>query len=106
MDKQTPTQIASEKMKLLNIFKTKREQEVKFGEDNKDTIVTIFSLRNEIQMARNNWENELEFLDNYLSDYLKYCLEEDIPWLTGKVNSRISELTSALKILNIKEAEK
>ena len=44
-------------------------------------------------------KEEVEFLDNYLSDYIKYCVQEDMNWLREKIDKRISSLKSDIKLL-------
>lgn len=85
MTTQTPTQIASEIMDNTRAF-----------EENECELCDI----NKILAHKQDWENELEFLKLTI-DFtgLDKCMKD---WF----NSRISELTSALKILNTKEAFK
>ena len=102
-NKQTPTQIASEVMKgcglnLNNGFEYSTCGE--WSEIHKQPNYLCKSCRKSILAYRTAWENELEFLQD-----LKIRLIEDNGVEHNILNKEISELTSALKILNTKEAE-
>jgi hypothetical protein len=128
MDKQTLTQIASELMKVIKMITENRndflfyENKLLIGklltesQDRKYKRLQLtnlnFSFRNQLQMKdkeilayRTAWENELEFLEDI---YTFCCDEEDFFHNTACIScrnkkKRISELTSALKILEIKD---
>ena len=81
MDKQTPTQIASEIMNNRGKF--------------------VDTRTNEILAYHTAWENELEKINNY-----RRLLPFEERMLYEMMTRDLIELTSALKILNTKEAEK
>ena len=98
MTTQTPTQIATEKIQLFNLFRTKIEEEKRLDEENADTIVSFYSLKCEILAYKTAWENELEFLETIL-----FCPEHYCKTLINTHESkkrRREELTNALKILD------
>ena len=99
MDKQTPTQIASEiTLRLLLEINNNESRNWLTRELVENSTIT--KIREVILAYRTAWENELEFLNKLFNSII--CSRTD-----GIVlEQRISELTSALKILNTKEAEK
>ena len=96
MDKQTPTQIASEIMKGCGTFVLFWNVNCGDFEDLKhsDHYIYCDKCSSKILAYRTAWENELEFLNKLFNSII--CSRTD-----GIVlEQRISELTSALKILN------
>ena len=93
MDKQTPTQIASEiTLRLLLEINNNESRNWLTRELVENSTIT--KIREVILAYRTAWENELEFLNKLFNSII--CSRTD-----GIVlEQRISELTSALKILN------
>ena len=117
MDKQTPTQIASEIMKGCGLKLNNGFEYSTCGgwsEIHKQPNYLCKSCRKSLLAYRNSWENELEFLEKIkmriIEEGIEYhgemCYSENLDKSLMEITNRVSELTSALKILNTKEAEK
>ena len=109
MDKQTPTQIATQSMKgcgilmqgkCVNLFGN-TPFECNCGNIIKETLLLCPSCKSKIFAYRTAWENELEKINNY-----RRLLPFEERMLYEMMTRDLIELTSALKILNTKEAEK